>query len=538
MRIVEMSRVVLFSWIGLVAIEPAAVAAEETMMTAIKHYQALGENASLRLVERLGSFGNAVEGLAFSRNGKFLVIAEGGMYDAKIHVWDVEARAFKGAPIAIDGHGDFNPTSRPVSVAASNDGRYVAVARMVFAVYDLDSGKSKLRLPPPQANVQDADVAHVAFSDDDAMLFTILEDGRFIARDTEKWKIRETVKGMYGYAKGLRVSGDGEFVTGVGGGPFLWTKESKKSEPLQATGRILFGDRCAARPESEHYATIVGREELMAPKRTFEGVNLAGDDDPNAGEKASENGSFLETRKYEDSKTVWKRLENPSWGLLFAVEPVGANHIAGTFTRRGPAASKERFSGGYAEWGLRIWNVQRQEVVAEAYVPSTIYRAAASNGGRMLATVVEREHVVLVWRFNPKGALDKAYAKQPAWGPPARLRWEREAFEKTPKSVLEEKGNGVWTFSHEGKTVELKEKGRSMGEVVLEGDGAEHHFFNIGTYWTAGFGKETIFKTHPNAYGYSSGFREARKDAEKWEHRTEGEWHAEGLEPRRRKEGG
>ena len=84
------------------------------------------------------------------------------------------------------------------------------------------------------------DVRHLSFSEDDALLFSILRDGRVVCRETENWKVKPWAKGMERSAKDLNISGDGEFITGrTSKGPFLWTKAEEKAKPLKTGARAI-----------------------------------------------------------------------------------------------------------------------------------------------------------------------------------------------------------------------------------------------------------------------------------------------------------
>jgi len=484
------------------------------MASAVEHYQKLGADASLRLIGRLGSFGNGVEGMAFSRNGKFLAILEGGRDNANIRVWDVAASKFIGN---ISGDSDaFGDTPAKSllfqSIAISNDGRFVALSRNVLVVLEVESGETKLRAGKADRYLNDSAVEHVSFSDDDGTLFCALRDGRLISRDTENWKITGTIKGLPSYAKGVRLSGDGEYATCLdGGSPHLWTKATKKSTRLKTRSKVLSEIRMSARPDLEHYAAAVSDKDVLSGK----GIDR---DDPNAGEKLLEDIGSIEIRKYDEPSVVVQSLADGGKTVAIGIEALGASHLATTILCRGPTIEKNRFFAGDSESGIRIWNIPKAAVVADVFLPSIMYDWAVSESGGLLATIVEREHVILLWKFNPKGKPDRKYAGGSAWARAAPLKWT------SSKKTLEEKGGGTWKFGSK----EMKEKEKTSNRIVLTDSEGEHVFTNDGNHWlvTPNDGAKEFRVPLGNGRVFV-----LRPPKENWDHQETGRWHATGLKP-------
>jgi len=502
------------------------------------YYQSLPETAALRLIGRAGSFASGARAIGLSKNGKFLAIAEGS-FPVRVHVWDVAKRQFVGGVMRSVGtlNRDF-PQGPPVSIAVSGDGRFVALCCFVISVFDVETGKeikkfgkdgadqrpwrSKEAGGWPRSAARDPasddqnDALSVAFSADGATLYSSVRNGRVVARDTKEWRIRETYAGFDFGPEDLQITDDADYATfNSKNGAKLWSKESAKSAALDSANSRSAANRWSGRPDAKSF--------FIAPP----GVEAK--------------GHPIELRSFEAPNAAEKTVHEPlpiQW-----IEALTSSHVAAV-VRRGSTNEDESMAG---EWGLRVWDVKNGKAAGEAFLPGMIYGVRASEDGRVVAAVVDRERSVAIWAFDPKGKIDSRFAKPANWDAEPLVQWSGSSIERVSRiedlgkqrpirtASLRQLGGGSWRFKVGTEESTLTELRRTGWAIVLSGSGGEYHAFNNGRIWlykSEGFGERLLNDGEPNFEGMHRGTPYSQKTYH-WRHAFDGVWYPSDLSARR-----
>jgi len=539
---VDMECITVFC-LGFTTQKLAVASDGATMMVSLRgsptgvwdYYRSLDKDAMLRLVGRAGSFGGSVRRLALSRNGKWLAVAEAGR-PAIVHLWDVDKAEFVGPVFHNQDAPDKSetPKSQPVAVAVSNDGRYIALSCLVLSIFDVQQGKEIKRFGKDAADNSPADALGTAFSGDDAQLFTSLRDGRIVVRDTKTWDVVDTLKGLDVDATDVRFSADGAFATGVGkGGLFLWSKETGKKTVLEGRRSVVEPNRWSARPDDDHYVMLPGDPEREKFRDAIVGM------DP---ELRIAYGK-PQQRKYD--AVAPRRVTINMDESHYAIESLTTGRAAvvqwryqkDEFIRLGKEQGRNfsipRTMATLGDWGLHIWDMTAGRSLGAVYFPSMVYAMTSSDDGRTLATVVDREHCVCLWKFNPKGEVPDRFSQRVEWDKPPLRRWDGRWPAVRDKHRLTELPNGDWEYVNADKTARFKERTRTPFEIVFAGSDAEHHFFNSGVHWERHAPDRDKSKHLRPDFQGDPQWAKALKRTPDWVRPSQGAWEDGGLPPRR-----
>jgi WD40 repeat protein len=499
-----------------------------------KAYKNLEPNSALRLIGRAGAFGGGARAVALSHNGKFLAVAEGSHY-IRVHVWDVERERFVGPSLDLGADTQSRDAASskapPIAIAVTGDGKYVALSTFVLCLFDVEAGKLLRRFGKSEWEIlpretkegetrraasnavskQSADVLSLSFSRDDGKLYSTLRNGKVVVRETGgPWKIVDTLSGFEPGSEDVRFDEAGEFaVANTRAGARLWEKSTGKMKPLDKVTEAMPPGRWSGRPEHEHL--------FYAPDSSFP-----------VGQRGSE-GRQVFILPYDDPFKFEKSFAE-KYRVSF-VESLSPDHVA---------LIVRRSVGDDSDYGMRIWNATAGKVVAEAFAPTLLYNILASGDGRILATVGEREHVVYLWKFNPKGTSTAPFREPTVWEGPTGLRWTGMQFSRTDgigATSIQELGGGRWAMKGKQQSAQLNEKRRTPYVIVLHnGNGEELYCFNRGTIWLHKPGQareRKLFESRdvPNFEGYAR-WPEFRNNAW-WEVAfRNGEWSIVDLPPR------